>query len=309
MELNKLIEESLAAKPLDFLELIREVDVILSREWKHGMERLNILGRLIRMPPDGEITVVGDLHGDLMSLRQILFETSFLDEIQRKRDVYLIFLGDYGDRGIYSPEVYYIILTLKRSFPDNVILLQGNHEGPEDLLAHPHDLPHHLRRKFGLEGGLKVYGELSQLFRRFYTAVIIEGSIVMLHGGVPSEAESIEDLAFAYEKHPAESHLEEILWSDPIDELRGKYPSPRGAGYLFGEDVTDRFLKVLGVKLLVRGHEPADGGYKFNHGGKILTLFSRKGAPYYNTFAAYLTLKLPAELRSISDVERLIRRF
>jgi len=309
MELNKLIEKSLAAKPQNFLELINEVDIILSREQEHEIKRLDIIGRLIRMPPEGEVTVIGDLHGDLASLRQILFETKFLDEVQHKHNAYLIFLGDYGDRGIYSPEVYYIVLTLKRSFPENVILLQGNHEGPEDLLAYPHDLPYHLRRKFGLEEGLKVYEELSQLFRRFYTAVIIEGTIVMLHGGVPSEVKSIEDLAFAYKKHPAESHLEEILWSDPIDELHGKYPSPRGAGYLFGEDITDRFLKVLGVKLLIRGHEPADNGYKFNHSGKILTLFSRKGAPYYNTFAAYLTLKLPTKLCSISDIERLIRRF
>jgi protein phosphatase len=309
MELNKLIEESLAAKPQDFLELINEVDIILSREQEYGIRKLDILGRLIRMPPDREVTVIGDLHGDLASLKHILLETKFIDKVQHNRDIYLIFLGDYGDRGIYSPEVYYVVLTLKRSFPENVILLQGNHEGPEDLLAHPHDLPYHLRRKFGLDEGLKVYKELSQLFRRFYTAVIIEGAIVMLHGGIPSEAKSIEDLAFAYKKHPAESHLEEILWSDPIDELHGKYPSPRGAGYLFGEDVTDKFLKVLGVKLLIRGHEPVDSGYKFNHGGKILTLFSRKGAPYYNTFAAYLTLKLPTELSSISNIEGLIRRF
>ncbi|MEM2341842.1 MAG: metallophosphoesterase [Candidatus Bathyarchaeia archaeon] len=308
MDLNSLINESITVKPKVFLELINDVGNILSSEQERGIRGLALIGKLIYIPSQGEAIIVGDIHGDLSSLKHILSETRFIDRVQHEHNLYLIFLGDYGDRGVYSPEVYYIILMLKKMFPENIILIQGNHEGPEDLLARPHDLPYHLRRKFGLEG-LRVYEELSRLFRRFYTAVIIKDMFVMLHGGVPSEMRSVDDLAFAYKKHPAESHLEEILWSDPIDELDGKYPSPRGAGYLFGESITKNFLNTLGVKLLIRGHEPVDGGYKFNHNGKVLTLFSRKGAPYYNTYAAYLTLKLSLIHYSIDDIKRSIRIF
>ncbi|MEM2464733.1 MAG: metallophosphoesterase family protein [Candidatus Bathyarchaeia archaeon] len=272
------------------------------------MGELRITGRLIYVPPVGEAIIVGDIHGDLESLKHILYESGFLDKALNKRSVYLVFLGDYGDRGEYSPEVYYIVLTLKKLFPEKVILLQGNHEGPEDILAYPHDLPHQMRRKFGSDGPI-VYRELSHLFRRFYTAAIVKDKYVMLHGGVPSEARSVEDVALAYIKHPAERHLEEILWSDPEDWISGKYPSPRGAGYLFGEDITIKFLDLLGVKFLIRGHEPADEGYKFNHGGRVLTLFSRKGPPYYNADAAYLMLDLALQPNFAEEIEQYIRKF
>ena len=34
--------------------------------------------------------------------------------------------------------------------------------------------------------------------------------------------------------------------------------------------------------MIVRGHEPAYSGYKWNHDGRVLTLFSRIGPPYMN---------------------------
>ncbi len=309
MDLNELFNKSLTVNSQEFLELINDTNQILSEE-ERGVGNLRIIGRLIYIPPFGEAIVIGDVHGDLSSLRHILSQSKVLDKLSNEHNFYIIFLGDYGDRGAYSPEVYYVVLTLKKMFPDKVVLLQGNHEGPEDLPAHPHDLPYHLSRKFGSDS-LIVYRKLSSLFRRFYTAVIVEGKYVMLHGGVPSKAKSVEDIAFAYKKHPSESHLEEILWSDPVDEISGKYPSPRGAGYLFGKDVTEKFLKILGVKLLIRGHEPASKGYKFNHDGKILTLFSRKGAPYYNTYAAYLALNLSENPNYINaiEIEKRIQKF
>lgn len=307
MDIESLFSESLTVSSQEFLGLINRVSEIISSEHR-AVGNLKIIGRLIRLPNSGEAIIVGDIHGDLASLKYILSESLFIEKALAGREVYLIFLGDYGDRGAHSPEVYYVVLTLKKTFPDKVILLQGNHEGPEDMLAYPHDLPRHLSRKFGRDG-LRVYGELSGLFRRFYTAVILEGKFVMLHGGVPSEAESLEDVAFAHEQHPLKSHLEEILWSDPVDGISGKYPSPRGAGYLFGEDVTERFLKIMGASFLIRGHEPTEDGYKFNHGGRVLTLFSRKGPPYYNTHAAYLTIDLSANFKSTSDIERFIRKF
>lgn len=309
MDLDEIFSNALTVGLGDFISLVSDVNGLLSRETEMGfIGELKIIGRLVQVPPKGEAIVIGDIHGDLESLKFILSDSSFLERALSGHNIYLVFLGDYGDRGAYSPEVYYVVLTLKKIFPSRVILLQGNHEGPEDLLAHPHDLPYHMRRKFGQEWAM-AYRELSQLFRRFYTAVLVKDRYVMLHGGVPNRVKSIEDVAFAYAKHPAESHLEEILWSDPSDWVTGIYPSPRGAGYLFGEDVTLRFLNLLGAKFLIRGHEPADDGYKFNHRGKVLTLFSRKGPPYYNLEAAYLALDLSPRLESAEELEDYIRRF
>lgn len=309
MDLDGIFNEALSVSLREFINLVDEVSRLLEREARETrIGELRIMGRLVHVPGKGEAIVVGDIHGDLESLRYILHKSKFLEKALDGHNIYLIFLGDYGDRGEYSPEVYHVTLTLKKSFPEKVILLQGNHEGPEDLLAHPHDLPYHMRRKFGLDWSI-AYRELSQLFRRFYTAVLVSGRYVMLHGGAPSRAKSIEDLAFAYLKHPSESHLEEILWSDPSDWISGVYPSPRGAGYLFGEDITDKFLNLLGVKFLIRGHEPADEGYKFNHQGKVLTLFSRRGAPYYNSGAAYLMVDLSLQVENAEELEEYIVKF
>ncbi|MEM2897343.1 MAG: hypothetical protein QXG01_07250, partial [Candidatus Bathyarchaeia archaeon] len=96
---------------------------------------------------------------------------------------------------------------------------------------------------------------------------------------------------YANQTHPKTTHLEEILWSDPCEGIVGTLPSPRGAGKLFGKDVTKRVLDSLGVKTLIRGHEPCMDGVKVNHDGRILTIFSRKGHPYHNLNAAYLKLK------------------
>ncbi|MFQ6095980.1 MAG: metallophosphoesterase, partial [Candidatus Bathyarchaeia archaeon] len=98
------------------------------------------------------------------------------------------------------------------------------------------------------------------------------------------------------------------LWSDPMENIIGTYPSPRGAGMLFGKDVTDKFLKMLDVRTIVRGHEPADDGYKVNHDGRILTIFSRKGPPYYNQYGAYLQLDLSEEFEDAWQMRRCLKR-
>jgi len=306
-KLSDLMREAKEASFKDFLRIINEAKLVISREL-NGLSNLQITGRLVHLPPIGEAIIVGDLHGDLKSLEHILDESRFYEKASNGEKIHIIFLGDYGDRGSYSPEVYHVVLGLKILFPEKVILLQGNHEGPADLLAYPHDLPYHLQRKFKGEWR-QIYVELSDLFRMFHTAVIVDQKCLMLHGGVPSKAKGIEDLAYAYQKHPAETHLEEILWSDPEEGIKGTLPSPRGAGRLFGEDVTSAFLNLLGVKFLIRGHEPAVNGYMISHAGRILTLFSRKGSPYHNLHGAYLAFNLNQNFDSAWQLERFIRKF
>jgi protein phosphatase len=287
--LESFFKEALRVEIDEFLRLADAV-IRLQAEERGKIGSMHVVGRLVHLTPAGEAVVVGDLHGDLESLFHVLKATDFLAKIKRE-ECMLIFLGDYGDRGIHSAEVYYIILKLKETFPENVVLMRGNHEGPKDLLAHPHDLPNHLYMKFG-ENYSKAYARLTQLFDRLHSAVLVKERYVLLHGGVPTKAKTVEDLAHAHEKHPQEPHLEEILWSDPWEGITGTYASPRGAGKLFGENETKKFLKMLSVKSLIRGHEPSREGFKFNHNGKILTLFSRKGAPYFNEKGAYLQLDL-----------------
>ena len=45
-----------------------------------------------------------------------------------RSNLFLIFLGDYGDRGHYGIEVLYTLLRLRLANPEQVHLLRGNHE-------------------------------------------------------------------------------------------------------------------------------------------------------------------------------------
>jgi protein phosphatase len=304
-DVNQLVNHALKMNVNEFVELTSNVVELLRKE-SGSVGSLRMVGRLVEAPPKGEATVIGDLHGDLETLAKILTNCGFVKKFSQNESPLLIFLGDYGDRGDLSPEVYFVVLKLKETYPKNVVLMRGNHEGPEDILASPHDLPAHLHNKFG-EDWSKAYARLRDLFNQLYNGVLVNQQYIMLHGGVPSQAKSVEDVAYAHEMHPEETHLEEILWSDPEEGLTGTYPSPRGAGRLFGEDVTNHFLRMLNVKVLIRGHEPSEEGYKINHNGRVLTLFSRKGEPYYNTQAAYLQVNLNVKVEDAYQLRNSLR--
>jgi protein phosphatase len=305
--LIEIAKEALRAGGKEYISLIENSTALLTSEEGY-LEDLHVEGHLVRTEPVREIIVVGDLHGDFESLIHILRSSQFARKTEEKDGTLLVFLGDYGDRGVQSPEVYYLVLKLMELFPWKVVLMRGNHEGPEDLPVFPHDLPRNLEARFG-QMGHSVYEALRELWTRLRTAVIVDEDYVLIHGGVPSQASSVEDLKYAHAKHPDKSHLEEILWSDPAEAIDGTLPSPRGAGKLFGENITRDFLGMLDARFLIRGHEPSATGFKTNHGGKVITLFSRKGAPYHNTSAAYLQLRPSNKLQKTKDFLECVKRF
>ena len=69
----------------------------------------------------------------------------------------------------------------------------------------------------------------------------------------------------------------DILWSDPDDRC-GWGISPRGAGYTFGQDVSETFNHTNGLKLIARAHQLIMEGYNWCHDRNVVTIFS---APNY----------------------------
>ncbi len=307
MNLSLLVKESLAVQSKDFIETV-EKTISLLRGESGKIGHMEITGRLVQLEPTGETLVIGDLHGDLDSLTHILSNSGFTQKMTRREDAVLVFLGDYGDRGRRPAEVYYLILKLKLAFPRQVILLRGNHEGPEDLMASPHDLPVNFQARFK-ENWAPAYFKVRELFSYLYNALIVKERYLMVHGGLSPEITSVQDLAYATRTHPENEFLEDLLWSDPDDRVQGVSPSPRGAGILFGKNVTEKVLRKLDVKILVRGHEPCGEGFKLNHDGKVLTLFSRKGAPYFNSHGAYLQVPLSKKFENAKQLVPWIHKF
>jgi len=294
------VTESKEVSAEDFVRLVQDASQsIRSEQGRFG--NLLITEKLVKLDPVGEVLVIGDLHGNLDGFASILERSKYIHKLDSNKSQTIVFLGDYGDRGTQSPELYYCLLRLKLAFPKQVVLLRGNHEGPSDLLASPHDLPTQLQRRFGHKW-VPVYSNLRALFDDLYNAVYVEGRYLMLHGGLPAKIRSLQEIAEADRLHPQKSFLEEILWSDPEERIQGTTPSPRGAGNLFGSRITQEVLNRLNARILIRGHEATEKGYKINHEGKILTLFSLKGPPYFNSHGAYLELPLAEKFENANQL-------
>ena len=52
------------------------------------------------------------------------------------------------------------------------------------------------------------------------------------------------------------------MWSDP-DEIQGWSVSPRGAGYLFGGDIVEKFNRENNIELICRAHQLVNEGFKY----------------------------------------------
>ncbi len=104
------------------------------------------------VPNGSQVAFFGDLHGNvhaLCALLHTLITDGYLDSNLQitKNNFYMIFLGDYVDRGLYGVEVIYLLLKLYLANPDRIILVRGNHED-RDLNA-AMGFEQELKSKFG----------------------------------------------------------------------------------------------------------------------------------------------------------------
>ncbi len=205
------------------------------------------------------VFVAGDLHGDYQSFRSILNSYD-----KNRKDSLLIFLGDYADRGLYGVE---IITELNKllDIREDIIALKGNHEMYTDGKPsfYPCNLIYEAEGKYG--SWKKFYEDIMLNFlTKLYIAAIVN-NVLFIHAGISLKIRTKDDLT----KHSNEIYL---LWSDP-SSIPGEHSNPRGAGVLFGENITVKVLSSLNLKIIVRSHEPekAVRSPYAEHEGKIIT--------------------------------------
>jgi hypothetical protein len=120
--------------------------------FKHGIP-FQPFAQKLSISPNAEVLLHGDLHGDirtLISWIDWLNKQGYLDDFRLIRpETYIIFLGDYTDRGWYGVEVLYTLFRLKLANPDHVFLLRGNHE--DVSLATTYGFFAETRLKYGRE--------------------------------------------------------------------------------------------------------------------------------------------------------------
>jgi len=249
------LQEHTCLKERDVLQLCDRARAVLGEE-------SNV--HSVRAP----VTVVGDIHGQFHDMLE-LFRMG-----GAAPDTNLLFLGDYVDRGYYSVETVTMVVALKVRWPERVTIIRGNHESRQ--ITQVYGFYDECLRKYG---SATVWKAFTDLFDFMPLTACVEGQIFCPHGGLSPSIDSLDDVRKIdrFQEVPHEGPVCDLVWSDP-DERTGWGISPRGAGYTFGQDITEQFNHINGLSLIARAHQLVMEGYSWSHDKALVTIFS---APNY----------------------------
>jgi hypothetical protein len=211
--------------------------------------------KLLEFMPQGKFVFVGDTHGDLGASKKILDRHS-------QYDTKICFLGDYVDRGNNSKGNIDYLLEKRDEHPDNIFLLQGNHENNMVYPIHP------AYTSFWNDLSSTEKTEYNEIFQEFPLAVSV-GGIIALHGALPNmeNVKKINDIPL----DPEDSRWKCLLWGDYqsgyFDESLGCEFRPS-----YNEDVFEDRMKNLEKNVLIRSHQPDIPLSMFD--GRCVTIFS-----------------------------------
>ena len=197
---------------------------------------------------DCPITVCGDIHGQFEDLLEIFDVGGEVPETN------YIFLGDFVDRGYNSVETFIFLLTLKIKYPNRITLLRGNHESRQ--ITQAYGFYEECQRKYG---SVNVWRMCTDIFDLFQLAAVIENKVFCVHGGLSPHVSLIDDIR-------------------KLDRKKTYGYSPRGAGYLFGEEDVAKFNRDNNIDLIARAHQLIQEGYQFLFNDRLVTVWS---APNY----------------------------
>ncbi|KAH7221846.1 Metallo-dependent phosphatase-like protein [Fusarium oxysporum Fo47] len=214
------------------------------------------------------VTVCGDIHGQFHDLME-LFKIGGPNP-----DTNYLFMGDYVDRGYYSVETVTLLVALKIRYPQRITILRGNHESRQ--ITQVYGFYDECLRKYG---NANVWKYFTDLFDYLPLTALIDNQIFCLHGGLSPSIDTLDNIRALdrIQEVPHEGPMCDLLWSDPDDRC-GWGISPRGAGYTFGQDISEAFNHNNGLTLIARAHQLVMEGYNWSQDRNVVTIFS---APNY----------------------------
>ena len=214
------------------------------------------------------VTICGDTHGQFYDLLELF------DIGGRCPETNYLFMGDYVDRGYQSIETLCLLLCLKIRYPTRIYLTRGNHESTE--ITQLYGFYDECIKKYN---NANVWKSFTELFNLLPLAAIVDKKIFCLHGGLSPEIKTLDQIRELDRKKdiPNAGAMCDLLWSDP-EERTGWGVSPRGAGYIFGADISKKFLSTNDLMMINRAHQLVMKGFSWSHDNSVCTLFS---APNY----------------------------
>uniref|UniRef100_A0A7E4VDW1 Serine/threonine-protein phosphatase n=1 Tax=Panagrellus redivivus TaxID=6233 RepID=A0A7E4VDW1_PANRE len=258
-DLDAWIEQLYTCKPLTE----GQVKVLCEKAKEIFKTEQNVA--LVKSP----VTICGDVHGQFYDLLE-LFQMG-----GKSPDTNYLFMGDYVDRGYYSVETVSLLVALKVRYPKRITILRGNHESRQ--ITQVYGFYDECLRKYG---SARVWSYFTDVFDYLPLTALVEDKIFCLHGGLSPSIDTIDYIRSSIERLqevPHEGPMCDLLWSDP-DDRGGWGISPRGAGYTFGQDITETFNFANGLDLISRAHQMVMEGFNWAHSKKVVTVFS---APNY----------------------------
>ncbi|XP_070821178.1 serine/threonine-protein phosphatase with EF-hands 2 [Chaetodon trifascialis] len=257
--------------PLTVEQAVGLVEAFRNKKQLHSRYVLQLLletWKQLRMLPNinrvstcqsKEITICGDLHGQLEDLLLIFYKNGMpcLDKPY-------VFNGDFVDRGKDSIEILIILFSFLLVYPSDVYLNRGNHE--DHIVNLRYGFTKEVLTKYKMHGK-RILKLLQKIFSWLPLATVIDQKVLVLHGGI-SDATDLSVLA-RLDRHnyvsalrpPKKRHrssagtsidsdLDEDVWcTNRIFQRRTSltYPKPLGARSSFQnrslQDFSDR-IKV-----------------------------------------------------------------
>ncbi|KAG5220926.1 Serine/threonine-protein phosphatase PP2A catalytic [Salix suchowensis] len=159
----------------------------------------------------------------------------------------------------YSVETVTLLVALKLRYRDRVTILRGNHESRQ--ITQVYGFYDECLRKYG---NANVWRYFTDLFDFLPLTALIDNQIFCLHGGLSPSIDTLDHVR-------------------SIDHDRcGWGISPRGAGYTFGQDISEAFNHNNGLTLVARAHQLVMEGelvcLHISSDRNVVTIFS---APNY----------------------------
>ena len=150
---------------------------------------------------------------------------------------------------VTSNSLLHVYLQVR--FPERITILRGNHESRQ--ITQVYGFYDECLRKYG---NANVWKYFTDLFDFLPLTALVDGQIFCLHGGLSPSIDTLDHIRALdrLQEVPHEGPMCDLLWSDP-DDRGGWGISPRGAGYTFGQDISETFNHTNGLTLIARAHQ------------------------------------------------------
>uniref|UniRef100_A0A3Q4BQX8 Serine/threonine-protein phosphatase with EF-hands n=1 Tax=Mola mola TaxID=94237 RepID=A0A3Q4BQX8_MOLML len=123
-----------------------------------------------------EITICGDLHGQLEDLLLIFYKNG-MPSLEKP----YVFNGDFVDRGKDSIEILIILFAFLLVYPSDVHLNRGNHE--DHMVNLRYGFTKEVLSKYKMHGK-RILRLLQKIFSWLPLATVIDQRVLVLHGGI-----------------------------------------------------------------------------------------------------------------------------